>query len=106
MGVDYSIRYQAGYQLDQLDWNISGSIDGLGSPNILSELRWENLDVFMPVWVGSYYLIYVYIRGQLARGNITSGKNQDSDYCNDNRTGEFSRSNNQSRGYLDIVCLV
>ncbi len=102
MGVDYSIRYQAGYQLDQLDWNISGSIDGLGSPNILSELRWGNLDVFY-AGVGGKLLLdnTLYIRGQLARGSITSGENQDSDYCNDNRTGEFSRSNNQSRGYLD-----
>ncbi len=102
MAVDYSIRQQVGYQLDQFDWNIAGSLEGQKQPNILSELSWENLDVFY-VGVDGKLLLdnTLYIRGRLGRGDVVSGENRDSDYCNDNRTGEFSRSNNRSGGYLE-----
>ena len=100
MPVDYSIRQQVGYQFDQFDWNIAGDPDGSG-PNVLSELNWRDLNV-LQAGIGGKLLLdnTLYIRGQLSRGGITSGKNQDSDYCNDDRTGEFSRTDNQSRGYL------
>ncbi len=100
MGVDYSIRQQVGYQLDSFNWNVAGTLEGLG-PNVLSELSWRDLDA-MYAGVGGTLLLdnTLYVRGQLGRGSITSGKNRDSDYCGDNRAGEFSRSENQSRGYL------
>lgn len=100
MPVDYSVRHQVGYQLERFDWNIAGNLDGSG-PNILSELSWRDLDVLY-AGIGGKLLLdnTLYIRGQLGRGGIASGKNQDSDFCNDDRAGEFSRSNNQSRGYL------
>ncbi len=101
MPVDYSIRQQVGYQIDQFDWNIAGNLDGLG-PNVLSELNWQDQNVLY-AGVGGKLLLdnTLYIRGQLGRGAVTSAKNQDSDYCSDNRTEEFSRSNSQSRGDVD-----
>ncbi|NOQ42374.1 MAG: hypothetical protein GQ563_07740, partial [Desulfuromusa sp.] len=34
-----------GYRSDQLDWSISGDTNG-ENPNILSELDWEDIEVF------------------------------------------------------------
>lgn len=90
---DFGARF--GYRTDELDWNISGDILG-GNPNVLSELKWEDLGIFEIK--GSNTTIYrgVRFRGHLAYGWILSGDNQDSDFLGDNRTIEFSRSNNDA----------
>jgi len=83
-----------GYRRDKLDWNT-----GLyfGTPNILSELKWDNLKI-ATINVGTTLLTpsnWVF-NVDFVYGNIFSGKNQDSDYQGNNRTLEFSRSNNNA----------
>lgn len=83
-----------GYRRDDLDWSIAGVN---GTPNILSELKWKDIEIatisagttlfFESDWLISLDFLY---------GRIYDGSNQDSDYLGDNRTLEFSRSNNSS----------
>jgi len=90
-----------GYRVDQFDWNISGNYQG-EDPNILSELTWEDLEIVQLQldlaltsrqlsWLGNSRL---QLAGNLAYGSIFAGENQDSDYAADDRTEEWSRSNN------------
>lgn len=94
-GLD--IEMSAGYRIDDLDWNIAG-----GGVNVLSELTWDDLRIHqykgggrltLPLPQSSYAL---YIRGALSYGKIVEGENQDSDFNGNNRTLEFSRSNNDA----------
>lgn len=83
-----------GYRRDNLDWSIAGST---GTPNILSELKWKDIEIatisagttlfFESDWLINFDFLY---------GRVYDGANQDSDYLGDNRTLEFSRSNNNS----------
>ena len=98
-GMDLDLS--AGYRVDQLDWNIAGNIAGT-SPNILSELTWEDLESYQVTARGRLVLasphrpVSVVLRSYISYGDIYAGRNQDSDYFGDNRTREFSRSNNQA----------
>lgn len=95
----FEFLLKAGYRKDNLNWNEAG-----GSVNILSELKWENLKIaqisadarlnFHTDWN---------FRGVFTYGRITSGSNQDSDYNGNNRTLEFSRSNNKGGGKVRDV---
>jgi hypothetical protein len=85
-----------GYRVDDLDWNIAGDING-NNPNIISELTWDDLESYQLKLQGR--LVWpnlIALRGSLAYGWLFDGKNQDSDYWGDNRTFEFSRSNNRT----------
>ena len=85
-----------GYRVDDLDWNIAGDING-NNPNILSELEWEELESFqLKIANKTVFNQLFLLRGSLSYGWIFDGENQDSDYWGDNRTFEFSRSNNNS----------
>ncbi len=85
-----------GYRVDDLDWNIAGDING-NNPNIISELEWEGLESFQLKIANKTVLNQLFLlRGSLAYGWIFDGENQDSDYAGDDRTFEFSRSNNNS----------
>ena len=98
--VDSNISLASGVRADKFDWNIAGTLSGDG-PNVLSELSWEDLRSFQIRLTGRFELavegihwFHPYFQTQLATGRIYSGENQDSDYNGDNRTDEFSRSNN------------
>lgn len=98
LGVDFSL----GYRVDQLDWSIAGDYNGQ-NPNILSELTWDDLEVFqlqLDGFVETKDLLWLdtntLFLGKFAYGSIYSGNNQDSDYAGDNRSLEWSRSNNQA----------
>lgn len=89
-----------GYRIDALDWNIAGDRNG-ENPNILSELTWKDLKIYHFGVVGTaekidpvFMTFSPCVRVALGYGEIVSGKNQDSDYNGDNRTLEFSRTNN------------
>jgi hypothetical protein len=85
-----------GRRLDDLDWNIAGDING-NNPNILSELTWKDLESFQLKMAGkTTFQQLLMLRGSLAYSWIFDGENQDSDYNGDDRTLEFSRSNNNS----------
>jgi len=92
----------AGYRQDQFDWNIAGTPRGT-SPNILSELQWEDLEIYQVrakgkavVGLDNFPSFDACVKGFLGYGWIVDGDNQDSDFLGDNRTLEFSRSNNKT----------
>ncbi len=83
----------AGYRIDKLKWNIAGNSSGT-SPNILSELTWEDTEIYQVRGKAGLSWKSYLVEGSAGYGKIFDGKNQDSDYLADNRTLEFSRSNN------------
>ncbi len=89
------LTLSAGLRKDGFDWNIAGDTSG-ANPNILSELTWRDLDIFQLKARLSAESGNFYARGSLGYGLIYNGVNQDSDYNGDNRTLEFSRSNNRA----------
>jgi hypothetical protein len=96
-GLEFHL--DAGYRIDELDWNISGSID---SSNIVSELTWDDLEIYQVRGGGKLDFgnegapFTVSLKGTVGYGWIVDGENQDSDFAGDNPTQEFSRSNNSS----------
>jgi hypothetical protein len=84
------------YRVDHLDWNIAGNSAG-SNPNVLSELTWEELEIYQ-ITGGVRLSINdgFYVRGSLGYGWILSGANQDSDFLGDDRTQEYSRTNNSA----------
>ncbi len=86
----------AGYRRDDLDWNIAGDANG-NNPNVLSELTWDDLESYQVQFRGSLVIPNIIaLRAVADYGWIFDGQNQDSDYLGDNRTFEFSRSNNSA----------
>ena len=98
-GVDSEVHpfefvLKAGSRQDALNWNIAG-----GAVNILSELKWESIKIAQTVAAAKYNFYSDWsLRGMLSYGRIISGNIQDSDYNGNNRTQEFSRSNNNAAG--------
>ena len=99
--VTFDLGFTGAKRIDQFDWNIASSMGGT-SPNILSELTWTDLEIY-EVGVNGRLLIIRdkalfggVVKGNATYGEIQSGENQDSDYEFNNRTGEWSRSNNRA----------
>ncbi|MCK4839370.1 MAG: hypothetical protein KAS94_11260 [Desulfobulbaceae bacterium] len=95
------LELNVGSRVDQLDWNIAGNIYG-DNPNIISELTWEDLEITEITTKGRIIMFNNHapfggtVRGSISYGEIQAGTNQDSDFGLDDRTDEFSRSNNQA----------
>ena len=96
--------FNTGYRHDDLDWSIQGPTPSfLTLPqrwsNLLSELTWQDLkSLQLEFGLERRFRSNFKLKGELAYGLILDGKNQDSDYWGDNRTFEFSRSNNSADG--------
>jgi len=97
-----------GVRRNNFDFNIASDLSGTATPNILSELTWENIMLIelkakvKHVEPANIYFIRggVQLEGEVRGGVVASGDNQDSDWFGDNRTLEFSRSDNDaSEGY-------
>jgi len=94
--LEKDFTLSAGYRKDDLDWNIAGDING-DNPNVLSELTWEDVESYQVKLQGAIvWPNRIAMRGYVNYGWIFDGDNQDSDYLGDNRTFEFSRSNNNT----------
>lgn len=96
------VELTAGYRSDQLEWNISGDRGG-NNPNILSELVWKDLETFQLCskgWIEIDKIPYLGKKStflaNLSIGKILDGDVRDSDYADDNRTNEWSRSVNRA----------
>jgi opacity protein-like surface antigen len=94
------LQLENGYRTGRLDWNLAGDRNG-GNPDVLSELEWEDLDIFQVKAAGRVLLgpdsmphLSLCLKGSAAYGWITDGDNRDSDYAGDHRTLEYSRSEN------------
>lgn len=97
---DLNVGIETGYKTSELKWNIAGNYAGT-SPNILSELHWDNVGgyEFQPnieYTQKTGKLKGLNLQGSVNKSISITGDNQDSDYAGNNRTGEFSRSNNDS----------
>lgn len=102
--------FKTGLRINNFDWNIASDLSGTATPNILSELTWEDLTIFEiqgrlrhlgPASAG-FLKGNVLLEAEVTAGATLSGDNQDSDYAGDNRTLEFSRSNNDGSGGYSI----
>lgn len=92
--IDVELYVDSGYRVEEFSWN---KAHPSGTPNILSELSWDDLEI-VDVEIGTSVKTpsnWIF-SGRVAYGEIMEGDNQDSDYFGDNRTQEFSRSNNRS----------
>ena len=94
--LESNLTLNPSLRFDQLDWNIAGNTRGT-DPNVLSELKWEKI-TSLQLQLSSEVLVnrVFYLKGFGNYGFIVDGDNQDSDYLGDNRTLEFSRSNNDA----------
>lgn len=97
--VETKFDVNTGYRTDNVNWNIASDLSGTATPNIVSELKWETLRIAqlssgLQV-TGSNGL---HFRATADYGWIYDGHNQDSDYLGNNRTLEFSRTNNDATG--------
>lgn len=93
---DFTLSFEAGYRQDDLSWNEAGPG---GSPNVLSELMWRKMDVAYGRIFGDFsFQNRYYLKALAGFGEVSRGENRDTDYFGDNRTLEFSRSDNQAGG--------
>lgn len=94
LAVDTAIWLGTGYRQDKLDWNIAGSE---GTPNVMSELTWKDLQMVEVSGgiSGELFCIGAY-RINADYAWILHGKNRDSDYAGDDRTIEYSRSKSRA----------
>ena len=106
-GEESTASYRFGYRYDQLDWNIASDLSGTYTPNILSELTWDEVRSaqlqfdLSGLFSNRLLSTRLYYRISLALASTQKGENQDSDYDGNDRSIEFSRSNNNSsNGYL------
>jgi len=93
-GTGTTFDFGAAYRTDKFDWNIASNLSGVATPNIASELTWDSLGITQieaGLETGRDDIIF---RIRADYGWILSGNNQDSDFNGNNRTLEFSRSNN------------
>jgi len=91
------MKFRSGYRKDNAKWNIASDGTGRVTPNILSELTWSDVEISQVQAGGNITLGDKFIiEGMTAVGDVFSGDNQDSDYLGNNRTSEFSRSNNHA----------
>lgn len=89
-----SLSLSAGYRTDRLNWHIAGNRQG-SDPNIRSELTWSDIEIYqVKVTARTVVRDKIYLRAALDYGTVIDGDNRDSDYDGDDRTLEFSRSDN------------
>jgi hypothetical protein len=92
------IRVAPTFAANALVWNIA---DRDGYPNILSELEWTGLFVVgIEAQVDGSLDCRVELRGLARAGWIVHGENRDSDYDDNDRQQEWSRSVNDGSGGL------
>ena len=85
---DFSLEY--GPRTDSVNWTINAFPT---SVNVLSELDWKNMQNNALRFSGSYVMNNTFTIGaNLQMGGLSGGTVRDSDYCQANRGGEFSRS--------------
>lgn len=94
----WDLGLSSGLRRDNFRFNIAGNESGT-NPNILSELNWKHMDIYELRASGEFLTRQsIVIKTDVNYGWILGGDMRDSDYNGDNRTLEFSRSDNQIGG--------
>lgn len=94
--VAFDCNVMVGQRIDEVRFDIAGNLDG-SNPNVASDLTWSDLKMRQIKATANVVIKDRYmIDGMVASADIYEGDNQDSDYLGDNRTFEYSRSNNRS----------
>lgn len=96
---EYSLS--AGYRKDNLSWS-SANV----GVNVASEVSWEKTVIAQLRAAGKFSLGDGWlVRGIYTTGAVRSGSNRDSDYSGNNRTQEYSRSDNKTGGAVRDVSI-
>ena len=96
MEVEFSMS--AGPRKDELSWSIAGSPAGT-NPNVLSELAWTSVDSYQITLANRVrFRRHFYCRSQFDFAWVQDGTVRDSDYDDNDRTDEWSRSISESSG--------
>lgn len=106
---DTAFDIGTGYRVDKLNWTIAADRSGGATPNILSELAWDHLSIAqVAAGLKSTRPDGLELRASLDYGWIVNGRNRDSDFAGNNRTDEWSRSENDTDGdgVLDVSAAV
>ncbi|PCJ20824.1 MAG: hypothetical protein COB04_03905 [Gammaproteobacteria bacterium] len=90
-------------RVGDLVWSIASDNSGLRTPNVLSELSHEDLEmneleVDFQVRFKKGFLKSFLLESRLRYGKVAHGQTQDSDYHGNDRTVEFSRSLSSNTG--------
>ena len=97
----FEYALSVGYRKDNFDWSVANS-----SVNIASELIWKDMVIEQLRAAARLNLGYDwFIRGNYATGMVVSGTNRDSDYAGNNRTQEYSRSDNKTGGVVREISI-
>jgi len=84
-----------GYRHDRQDFTISGPA---GSPDVLSELIFKDIDIYTTRLQGRVRKGRYFLEALGAYGHIFSGKVVDNDYCNSGRKGHYCHSKHHITG--------
>lgn len=83
-----------GYRVDHFNWSIEGPN---GNPDVLSELKWKNLQIAEVEGKAIFSLFgFGELRGNANYGKILSGKNTDEDYLQSGKEQLYSKSKNRA----------
>ena len=89
----FEIELGQGYQDGNLDWNIAGPVvDGKVTPDVLSELNWQDLRIWNSRLALAYYEEGYRIGFEGNYGKIFEGYVLDDDYGANNRKSRFSHA--------------
>jgi hypothetical protein len=89
--AESALRMDVGYRTGDFDWSIAG--DARDGPDVLSELSYSDLQVFQfRVEADLTLTRRLVTRLGVSYGEILDGESRDSDYGDDGRTLEWSRS--------------
>ena len=93
-----SVTPYVGITESNMDWNIASDLQGEFIPNVLSELTFQDMSAIsyglnfrasIPINQSNTSFV---IEGDFLRSDLKKGTSRDSDYAEDNRASEFSRS--------------
>jgi hypothetical protein len=92
--LPFEYSFGVGFRTDNLTWSIAGR-----GVNIASEVSWKKTAIAQLRAAGKINLGRDWVlRGAYTTGAVRSGANQDSDYAGNDRTQEYSRSDNKTGG--------
>jgi Protochlamydia outer membrane protein len=96
--LETTFTLSAGLRQDHFNWSIAGHSDGT-DPDILSELTWSHVDSYQ-IHLNNRTCVTsrLYLRGDFSYAWIQDGTLRDSDYRQDGRNEEYSRSLSDTNG--------